>query len=201
MTYVPRLRYHKIVSQRLHTLVAASVDWLLSSRLRILVRRSLEHWKYLSLLLEYIHQIESNVSSSGIYFYIYCANYCSLFVPGRSTSWYKNWTIIRTVNGIYFYIYCVNYCSVFVPGRSTSWYKNWTIIPTVNVHVLVQKLNSSVFVPGRSTSWYKNWTIIRTVNVHVLVQKLNNNSHSKCKSKSPKTTRLQNRYDMFKSKR
>jgi hypothetical protein len=23
-------------------------------------------------------------TSSGIYFYIYCANYCSVFVPGRS---------------------------------------------------------------------------------------------------------------------
>jgi hypothetical protein len=46
-------------------------------------------------------------------------------------------------SGIYFYIYCANYCSVFVPARA------------------------------------------------VLVQKLNNNSHNKCNSKSPKTTRLQ----------
>jgi hypothetical protein len=35
-----------------------------------------------------IQQISGNVSSSGIYFYIYCENYCSVFVPGRS--WSKN---------------------------------------------------------------------------------------------------------------
>jgi hypothetical protein len=60
---------------------------------------------------------------------------------------------------IYFYIYCVNYCSVFVPGRYGA----------------VQKL--------------KKWVCVCTVRA-VLVQKLNNNSHSKCKSKSPSTTRL-----------
>ena len=39
----------------------------------------------------FVQQISANVSYSGIYFYIYCANYCS-------TSWYKNCTIIRTIN-------------------------------------------------------------------------------------------------------
>jgi hypothetical protein len=55
-----------------------------------------------------LHQISANVSSTGIYFYNWCENYCSVFVPGRSR----------------------------------------------------------------------------------VVQKLNNNSYTKCKSKSPKTTRL-----------
>jgi hypothetical protein len=77
-----------------------------------------------------IQQISANVSSSGIYFYIYGPNYCSVFVPGR--------------------VFVPNYCSVFVPGRD---------IYCANY--------CSVFVPG------------------ILVQKLNNNSHNKCKSKSP----------------
>ena len=32
----------------------------------------------------FVQQISANVSCSGIYFYIYCANYCSVFVPGRA---------------------------------------------------------------------------------------------------------------------
>ncbi len=72
--------------------------------------------------------------------------------------------------GIYFYIYCANYCSVFVPGFLVQKLNN-------NSHnkcpVLVQKLNNN------------------SVQKLVLVQKLNNNSDRKCKSKSPKTTRLQ----------
>ena len=32
----------------------------------------------------FVHQISANVSCSWIYFYIYCANYCSVFVPARA---------------------------------------------------------------------------------------------------------------------
>jgi hypothetical protein len=49
----------------------------------------------------YLHQISTNVSSSGIYFYIYGENYCLVFVPGRS----------RTVQT---HVFSENYCSVFV---------------------------------------------------------------------------------------
>jgi hypothetical protein len=47
----------------------------------------------------------------------------------------------------------------------------------------------SVFVPGRSRVVQKLESGFVPY-VTVLVQKLNNNSHNKCKSKSPKKTRL-----------
>ncbi len=58
-------------------------------------------------------EIRTSHKPSGIYFYIYCANYCFSICTRTVTcstktenvglyhtwpSWYKNWTIIRTVN-------------------------------------------------------------------------------------------------------
>jgi hypothetical protein len=53
----------------------------------------------------------------------------------------------------------------------------------------MQYIIVSVFVPGWSHAQkVKKWVCTARA---VLVQKLNNNSQSKCKSKSPKKTRLQ----------
>jgi hypothetical protein len=61
-----------------------------------------------------VQQISANVSSSGIYFYIYCANYCSVFVPGRSR-------VVQT--------HVFSFCTARDrPGTNTE-----TIIRTINV--------------------------------------------------------------------
>jgi hypothetical protein len=44
-----------------------------------------------------VHQISVNESSSGIYFYIYCVNCCSVFVPGRSRVVQKLKKLVCTV--------------------------------------------------------------------------------------------------------
>jgi hypothetical protein len=41
-------------------------------------------------LREVVQQISANMSCSGIYLYIYCAHYCSVFVPMHLPSWSKN---------------------------------------------------------------------------------------------------------------
>ena len=75
-----------------------------------------------------VQQISANVSSSGIYFYIYCANYCSVFVPRLHV-----------------------YCSVFVPGRSRVVQKLNNNSHNKRV-VLVQKLNNNSHNKCKSTT-------------------------------------------------